>query len=167
MEDVWNIPIKKQSYPSERHLRNSCCMCCPAARGCSAWCRCGRHTWSPTLCCQRIEENGEIKQTVLRRESSQENLHHLRLMLCNWDPGRSSCCVPLSPPDTPSLFTAEVMSCAQSSLSSREQASRKWSAPLFVWSLITSWENVSVGEAVSQTRRSKWVDGEDQVLTTG
>lgn len=40
----------KNKGVDEAHLRNSCCTCYPAPHGCSSWCHCGRHTWSPTLC---------------------------------------------------------------------------------------------------------------------
>lgn len=63
---------------------------------------------------------------------------HHRLMLCSWDPAGSSCSVTFPASAVRSLSTTAVMSAAQSSLSSREHASKKWSTPFFVWSLNTS-----------------------------
>lgn len=65
----------------------------------------------------------------------------LRLMSCSCDPAGCCCFVTSPPSDGCSLATAAVMSSAQSSLSSREQASKKWSTPFFVSSLNTNWKD--------------------------
>lgn len=65
---------------------------------------------------------------------------NLRLMLCNWDPTDSSPMVTSPPPAVRNFSATAVMSPAQLSLSSREQASKKWSAPFFVWTLNTNYE---------------------------
>lgn len=62
---------------------------------------------------------------------------HPRLMLCSCEASGSSWLATWLPL---SLSTTPVMSPAHLSLSSREQASRKWSTPFFVCSLSTSWK---------------------------
>lgn len=68
---------------------------------------------------------------------------NLRLMLCNWDSAGSSPLVTSPPPAVRNFSATAVMSPAQLSLSSREQASKKWSVPFFVWSLNTNYEYIT------------------------
>lgn len=166
--DEYEVSKQTSADVVKAHLRNSCCKCCPAAHGCSFWYHCGRHTWSPTLCFKRVKERGlesvrqihkHSQKQVETKSSVRQWKHHrvwhvdnaaksvgellfsyLRLTLCNWDPAGSSSLVTSPPPAVRNLSTTAVMSPAQLSLSSREQASKKWSAPFFVWSLNTNYE---------------------------